>query len=334
MKTQIKNITVLGDGGWGTTLAIYLANKKYAVTIWGAFKDNIERIKKTHLNERYLPGFVIPNQIYLTDDIHQASVGSDLIILATPSQYLSSVLKQLKVKTPILNKKFLSVIKGIDTNRLLRVSESVYSILGPVSLAVLSGPTIASELASRQPTTAVIASINQALAKELQQIFNSEVFRIYLNKDVIGIELAGSIKNVIAIACGVCDGLGFGTNAKSALLTRGLAEMARLGQALGGKTKTFYGLAGLGDLVTTCVNPKSRNRSVGESLGQGKSIKVIKTSTHMVAEGVETVSAIYKLSKRHQIPMPICHEVYKIIYQGKSASKAVADLMGRTLKIE
>jgi glycerol-3-phosphate dehydrogenase (NAD(P)+) len=203
-----------------------------------------------------------------------------------------------------------------------------------IPLAVLSGPTIAIEVAKGIPSTAVIASRKQAVAKKLQEIVNSPAFRIYTNNDVIGVELGGSIKNVIAIACGVCDGLGFGTNTKAALVTRGLAEMARFGKALGAKEKTFQGLSGLGDLVTTCFSPNSRNRSVGEQLGKGNKIEHILGHMCMVAAGVETVKPVHKLSRNLEVPMPITSEVYQIIYRNKSPQKAVSDLMSRKTKAE
>lgn len=331
--SNIKNITVLGDGGWGTTLGIHLARKNYRVTIWGAFPDYVARMKKTRLNPKFLPGVKIPASIILTSDLKQAVASADLIVLAIPSQYAAAVLKKLKSRRPS-GKIFLSVIKGIDTDSLLRMSELIYKALGRVPLAVLSGPTIASEVAHGIPTTAVIASSNQAIARQLQTIFNSKTFRIYTNGDLIGVELGGSIKNVIAVACGVCDGLGYGTNAKAAILTRGLAEMARLGKALGAKPQTLTGLTGLGDLATTCFNPASRNRSVGEALGRGQSVKKVLSRMDMVAEGVATVKAVYKLSQKYKVSMPISTEVYNIIYKGKSPQKAVSDLMQRELKSE
>jgi glycerol-3-phosphate dehydrogenase (NAD(P)+) len=199
---------------------------------------------------------------------------------------------------------------------------------------VLSGPTIAIEVAKGIPSTAVVASNDRTVAKKVQAVFNSSSFRIYTNTDVAGVELGGSIKNIIAIACGVCDGLGFGSNTKAAILTRGLAEMARLGKALGAKHNTFSGLTGLGDLVTTCVSPRSRNRSVGEQLGRGRSMKSIMSNMEMVAEGVETVKAAYKLSRKYNVPMPITTEVYNIIHRNKKPSKAVSDLMTRKIKSE
>ena len=333
MKNQIKTIGIIGDGGWGTTLAIHLAQKNFAVTVWGPFPDYAREVQQTRYNPKFLPDIRLPENILITNDLNKTVEHSDLIILATPSKYILPVLKKLK-KFNFSQKIVLSVIKGIDTASLLRMSQIIHQELGKIPLAVLSGPTIALEVARGIPTTAVVASQNMQIAKVLQKIFNSETFRIYTNSDVIGVELGGSLKNVIAIACGVCDGLGFGTNAKAAILSRGLAEMARLGKAMGAKAQTFYGLTGLGDLVTTCVNAQSRNRSVGEALGQGKSIDAILSSMSMVAEGVETVKAAYKLSKKFKIPMPITEEVYNIICRNKSPRQAVTDLMQREMKAE
>ena len=252
------------------------------------------------------------------------------------SKYADTILKEIKkTKVGLSGKILLSVTKGIDTTKLLRMSEIIIKELGhSVNIAVLSGPTIAIEVAKGLPSTAVVAAHQLKIAKEVQTVFNSEHFRVYTNTDVTGVELGGSIKNIIAIACGVCDGLGFGSNTKAAILTRGLAEMARLGKALGAKQRTFSGLTGLGDLVTTCVSPRSRNRSVGEKLGQGKSIKTIMSKMEMVAEGVETVKAVYQLSQKHKISMPITTEVYNIIYKRKKPSQAVSDLMNRKTKSE
>lgn len=333
MKQKVKNIGIIGDGGWGTTLAVYLAEKGYSVTVWGPFADYAREVQQTRYNTKFLPDIRLPESILFTNEMARAVDTCEVVVLATPSKFIVSVLKQLK-KFNLSKKLVLSVVKGIDTEKLLRMSQIIEKELGKIPLAVLSGPTIAGELARRQPTTAVIASKDPHLAKDLQTVFNSDIFRIYTNSDVIGVEIGGSLKNVIAIACGVCDGLGFGTNAKAAILTRGLNEMTRLGKALGAKSSTFYGLTGLGDLVTTCVNAKSRNRSVGEALGQGKSIDEILSSMSMVAEGVETVKAAYKLGKKLKVPMPITNEVYNIITKNKKPHQAVSDLMQREMKAE
>jgi glycerol-3-phosphate dehydrogenase (NAD(P)+) len=330
---SIRSISIIGDGGWGTTLAIHLAQKGYKVTLWGAFADYVAQTAKTRENKKFLPGYRIPRSVVLTADMPLAIKSSQLIVLACPSEYLNGTLNAIKT-TDYQGKAFLSVIKGIHPETFQTMSEIIQEYLGKIPLAVLSGPTIAKETAAGIVTTAVIACEDQALAKNLQRIFNSVSFRIYTNTDVVGVEIGGSIKNVIAIACGVCDGLGLGTNAKSAILTRGLAEITRLGVALGGKPQTFYGLTGLGDLATTCFSPNSRNRTVGEALGKGKSVKAVLGSMHMVAEGVVTAKAVYRLSRTRKIPMPIVEQVYKIVFEGKNPRKAMADLMGRTLKAE
>ncbi|MFA6379161.1 MAG: NAD(P)H-dependent glycerol-3-phosphate dehydrogenase [Candidatus Omnitrophota bacterium] len=326
-------IAVIGDGGWGTTLAIHLCEKGFSVKLWGAFPDYVKRVQKTRNNTKFLPDIKIPKRIQLTSNLKEAISQSDLIVLATPSQYIRSVLLEIK-KCPYAKKSFLSVIKGIDNTKLIRISQLIHATLGNVPLAILSGPTIAGEVALKIPSTAVIACHNPIFAKKLQEIFNSQSFRIYTNSDMIGVELGGSIKNIIAIACGVCDGLGFGSNTKSAILCRGLAEMARLGEALGAQKHTFFGLSGLGDLATTCFSPQSRNRQVGEALGKGKTIKQILASRETVAEGVPTVKAVYKLSRKHRINMPITTEVFRIIYKKKNPRDAVKDLMTRKLKSE
>jgi len=334
MNFSINKIAVIGDGGWGTTLAVHLAKKGFPVTLWGAFAENIRQIQRNRVNQKFLPGIPIPPNVQATADLGLAIKTSDLIVLAVPSQYLSGVLKKIR-RLPLDDKTFLSVAKGIDTKSLLRMSQIIHKELGPVHLAVLSGPNIAMEVAKGIPSTAVIASSNGRLAKALQEIFNSDYFRVYRNTDIIGVELGGSLKNVIAIACGVCDGLGFGSNTKAAILTRGLVEIARLGNAMGGKVATFSGLAGLGDLVTTCNSPQSRNRYVGEQLGKGKPMKeILAAMNNRVAEGVETVKAVIKLSKKHKIPLPIAEEVYNVIYKSKSAQSAVRDLMTRKTKAE
>jgi len=329
-------VSVIGDGGWGTTLAVHLAKKKFPVRLWGPFPSYARRMQKNRYNTKFLPGIHLPRNIKVIDDLSDALSNSNFIIFAIPSQYARAVLKRIKSTGSAFNDKiFLSVTKGIDTKKLLRVSEIIRHELGNhFPLAVLSGPTIAAEVARGVPSTAVVSSHDLTIARKTQKILNSKSFRIYTNTDVVGTEIGGSVKNVIAIACGVCDGLGFGSNTKAAILTRGLAEMTRLGKALGAHQKTFYGLTGLGDLVTTCFSPKSRNRGVGELLGRGKAIKTITSRMAMIAEGVETSKAVRNLSLKHRIPMPISTEVYNIIYRNKKPGRAVNDLMTRKMKSE
>ncbi len=335
IKENIHKISVIGDGGWGTTLAIHLAKKKYPVRLWGPFPDYVRKVKQDRYNPKFLPGIPIPPEVILTADLKEAVSDCDLLVFAVPSKYAYDVICNIKKTNVDFSKKiFLSVTKGIETQNFLTISQMVKKELGEIFFAVLSGPNIAREVALGVPSIAVVASAQPDVASSIQKIFNSEKFRIYTNPDVVGVELAGSLKNIIAIACGVCDGLGFGTNTKAAILTRGLTEMARLGEVLGAQVQTFSGLSGLGDLVTTSFNQQSRNRCLGEQLGKGKTLNEILSHMDMVAEGVETVKAVYELSQQHKISMPITDEVYEILYKNKKPSQAVADLMTREMKAE
>lgn len=332
--TSSLKIGVLGDGGWGTTLAIALSRKGYSVTLWSAFRDYAEILARTRKNYKFLPGIKIPKKITITANLRQATFDKELIILAVPSQYLRGVLKNIAKEGYSQKPFYVSVSKGIEVGSLKRMSEVIQEVLPNIKLAVLSGPTIAYELARGFPTTAVIACPSKKIRRTLQDIFTTDSFRIYTNDDMVGVELGGSLKNVIAIACGICDGLGFGTNAKAALLARGICEMARLGKAMGAKEETFFGLSGLGDLVTTCTSAYSRNRFVGEQIGKGKRLKEIVSGMQMVAEGVVTTKSAYALSCRHNVDMPITQQVYLVLYKNKSPLKAVNDLMGRRKKEE
>jgi glycerol-3-phosphate dehydrogenase (NAD(P)+) len=327
-------IVVLGDGGWGTTLAIVLAQKGFNVTIWGAFKDYVDLLNKKRQNAKFLPGIKIPKDIFITADLSEALKDKTLVILAVPSQHMRSVLKRVKRCAFAKNTMFLSVAKGIEISTLKRMSQVIQEELGKVRFAVLSGPTIAHEVATKIPTVAVIACADRKLRKELQNIFMTERFRIYTNHDVVGVELGGSLKNIIAIACGISDGLGFGTNTKAAILSRGLVEISRLGKAMGAHSSTFNGITGLGDLVTTCISPFSRNRHVGEDIGKGKTLSQIQRGMQMVAEGVPTAKSAYALSLKYKVDMPITREVYRVLYKNKSPLAALKDLMTREKKEE
>ncbi|MFA5145708.1 MAG: NAD(P)H-dependent glycerol-3-phosphate dehydrogenase [Candidatus Omnitrophota bacterium] len=328
------NIAVLGDGGWGTTLAILLSRKGFNVSLWSAFVDYAKYLDKKRVNTKFLPKVRIPKEIKITHDLRDVIKEKDLIILAIPSQYLRQTLNKIKEFGPDNKAIYVSVVKGIEISTLKRMSEVILSVLGRVKLAVLSGPTIAHEVAYGIPTTAVVAAKDKKIRTYLQNVFMTERFRIYTNSDVIGVELGGSLKNIIAIACGASDGLGFGTNTKAALLSRGVAEISRLGQAMGAEKNTFFGISGLGDLVTTCISPYSRNRFVGEQIGKGKSWAQIKKSMQMVAEGVPTTKSAYVLSLKYKVEIPIIKEVYFILYKNKSPLKAVRDLMTREKKEE
>ncbi|RKY32880.1 MAG: glycerol-3-phosphate dehydrogenase [Candidatus Omnitrophota bacterium] len=335
------NISVLGDGGWGTTLAILLNNKGYKVTLWSAFEDYAIYLNKKRVNSKFLPAVKIPRNIEITHDLAQAVKYKELIVLAIPSQHLRRVLKKIRDHDYKSCPRFLSVVKGIETKTLKRMSEVIHEELGRIKLAVLSGPTIAHEVARGIPTTAVAASYDRATMKSIQNIFMTERFRVYTNSDVIGVELGGSFKNVIAIACGISDGLGFGSNTKSALLARGIVEISRLGHVMGARLQTFSGISGLGDLATTCMSPYSRNRFVGEQIGKGRVLREITKRMQMpacrqagVAEGVPTAKSAYALSLKHKVSMPITKEVYSVLYKNKSPLKAVRDLMTREGKAE
>lgn len=330
---EMKKIAILGDGGWGTTLAMHLHKKGFRVILWGAFKDYTAYLDKKRINTKFLPGIKIPQGIKITHSLEQAILGAVILVLAVPSKYLRAVLKKIK-RFNLSKVIILNVAKGIETSSLKRMSQLIEEELGPVKLAVLSGPTIAREVAMGIPTTAVISSKNISLAKYLQEIFNSQRFRIYTNKDLTGVELGGSLKNIIAIACGISDGLGFGTNTKAALLARGISEMTRLGKKMGAEEKTFFGISGLGDLVTTCISQFSRNRFLGEQIGKGKKVVSVIKHMQMVAEGFTTVKSAYELSKKFKVEMPITKEVYAVLYKNKNARKAVNDLMLRRIKEE
>ena len=328
------NISVLGDGGWGTTLAIMLHNKGNAVTLWGAFPKYVSYLKQKRINTQFLSGIRVPRTLEITADLKKATESKDLIILAIPSQYMRQILKRIKIYNIPKRTRFLSVTKGLEINTLRRMSQVIREELGKVKLAVLSGPTIAYEVARGVPTTAVIASGSKDLRRSIASMLNTDRFRIYTNDDLIGVELGGSLKNIIAIACGISDGLGFGTNTKAALLSRGLTEICRLGTRIGAKPKTFSGISGLGDLVTTCISPFSRNRYLGEQIGKGKTLKQVSDKMKMIAEGVPTTRAAYRLAVKYKVDMPITKEVYRVLYRNKSPRKAVRDLMTRSLKEE
>ncbi|MFH0917788.1 MAG: NAD(P)H-dependent glycerol-3-phosphate dehydrogenase [Candidatus Omnitrophota bacterium] len=326
-------IAILGDGGWGTTLARLLSGQGYAVTLWGVFAGYTKTMAKTRYNPKFLPGIKIPSEIEITSNIKSAVSDKEIVVLAIPSQYTRLTLRKI-VGSFAKKTIFLSVTKGIEVGSAKRISEIIRAELGQVRLAVLSGPTIASEVAKEVPTAAVVASANKQIRKTIQAVFSTKRFRLYTNPDVVGVELGGSLKNVIAIACGVSDGLGFGTNTKAAILTRGLAEISRLGKAMGAKSTTFSGISGLGDLVTTCISKQSRNRSVGELIGKGRQLKEIYRHMQMVAEGVPTAKSAYALSLKYKIEMPIIKEVYLLLYKKKSPAQAVNDLMTRKSKQE
>ncbi|MFH1406517.1 MAG: NAD(P)H-dependent glycerol-3-phosphate dehydrogenase [Candidatus Omnitrophota bacterium] len=326
-------VSVLGDGGWGTTLSILLSKKQHNVTLWSAFTDYARELQNTRENKKFLPNALIPKQIQITADIKQALNDAEVLVVAIPSKYMRETLAQLKGSD--LNKIIVvSVSKGLENKTLLRMSQLLEETLKNIRMAVLSGPTIAYEVAKGMPTAAVVASDDEATAKQVQDCFMAEGFRLYTCGDVVGVELGGALKNVIAIAAGICDGLGLGSNTKAGLMTRGLVEMKRLGVAMGADEKTFNGLSGLGDLITTCMSAQSRNHCAGIEVAKGKSVEVIERETPMVAEGLRTCIAANELAKKYKLDMPITAQAYSILYEGKDPRRAVYDLMTRERKAE
>lgn len=328
-----KRILVLGTGGWGTALSIVLHNKGHNVTLWGSTPDYVEYLKEHRENKKYLKGIEIPSDLEITSDIAKAQIEIDLIVVAIPTPYVRKTIKPLE-NHYVLGTPIVSVIKGIENETLMRGSEILRDVFGEQPVALLLGPSHAEEVARKLPTTVVIACKNIKLAKEIQDIFITERFRVYTNTDVIGVEIGTSVKNVIAIAAGICDGLGFGNNSKAALITRGLAETMRLGVAMGSQRDTFSGLAGLGDLITTCVSPYGRNRLVGEQIAKGKKLSQILEEMDQVAEGILTTKSVCKLANKYNVEMPITKEIYNILFEDKDPIKAVNELMVREPKSE
>ncbi len=326
-------IAILGDGGWGTTLAVLCAEQGRRVRLWSAFPEHAQAIRTQGENKKFLPGIPVSHAIQITADLAEAIAEARIIVIAAPSQYLRQTVERLRT-LPLGNRLLVSAAKGIERGTLLRMSEVVQQTLGTVHLAVLSGPTIAREVAEHLPTACVVASMEIRWAEEAQDALSAPHFRLYTQRDVVGVELGGSLKNVVAIAAGIADGLGFGSNTKAALLTRGMAEITRLGVACGAQPDTFWGLSGFGDLLTTCVSPQSRNRSLGEALGRGERLRDLLAKTEMVVEGVETARSARDLAQRHGIDMPITREVYAVLYEDKSPQAAVQSLLMRERRSE
>jgi len=326
-------ISIIGDGGWGTANALLLAGYGHDVTVWGPFPEYVEEVRKTHLNARYLPGVIIPGKIGWTADGASAVAGADVVVLASPSKFYGDVCARFAGLIPA-GAVVVSLTKGLCENTHARMSELAQRILGCTRIVVLSGPTHAEEVSRGIPTTIVAASADAAAAKLVQTIWNGPRFRVYTSDDPVGVEVGGAVKNVIAIAVGCSDGLGFGDNTRAALITRGLAEVARFAAAYGAKPQTVYGLSGIGDLIVTCTSAHSRNHAVGLRLGQGERIDAITGSMHMVAEGVWNAQVIHALAAKLGVEMPITELVYRVCYEDFPVLKAIESLMGRTMKSE
>ncbi len=325
-------ISVIGAGSWGTTLASLLADKGYDVTLWTRETDLAEQINNERINNLYLPDIALSHNLKATNDIAEAVSASRYIVNVVPTQYIRPVFTQAKqyIKEESI---IISAAKGIEIETLLTPSMVLKEILGkPVS--IISGPSFAKEVAAKLPTAVTLATEDKKTGLLLQEIFNTDYFRVYTHDDIIGVEIGGALKNVIAIASGICEGLGLGHNSRAALITRGLSEIARLGIGMNAREITFSGLSGLGDLVLTCTGPLSRNYTVGRKLGQGQKLSDILSGTMHVAEGVTTTRAAYDLSKKLDIDLPITEQVYLTLYKDKPPKEAVRDLMNRTLKSE
>jgi glycerol-3-phosphate dehydrogenase (NAD(P)+) len=329
-----ERVTIVGDGAMATVCSLLLSQGGHEVTLWGAFEESINRLIQNRENQRLLPGVKLPRNLRLTANDAECFQGCTLILSAVPTQYMRNVWRRLARHVPA-GVPIVSVAKGIENQTLMRPTQIMLDVVGRGrSLAALSGPNIAAELARYLPATAVAASEDAELAQRIQSVFSTQWFRVYTNPDVIGTELAGATKNVIAIAAGILDGLAAGNNAKAALVTRGLVEITRLGMAMGAQESTFQGLAGMGDLVTTCVSPEGRNRTVGEQIGKGRKLQDVLGSMDSVAEGVPTTRSVRELSIRYNVEMPITESVHAVLFEGMDVIRALTTLMTRDSKPE
>lgn len=331
-----KKIAVLGAGSWGTALSISLGHDGHPVTLWARRPEAAAFMQRERHNPTYLPGAPIPPAVTITSDLQEAAAGAGLWCFATPSQ---AVRETAAAVAPLASEGLIviSVAKGIENDTLLTTTQVLDDVLQPVPRAhigVLYGPSHAEEVAEGKPTTVVAAAYASDVAHEVQALFMTHRLRVYLNYDVIGVEIAGSVKNIMAIAAGIGDGLGYGDNTKAAIVTRGLAEIKRLGLAMGAESSTFAGLAGIGDLVVTCMSRHSRNRYLGEQIGRGRTLAEVEREMTMVAEGVRTTKSVYALAQRYHIEMPITEAVYAILFEGKQPQEAVDELMARAAKRE
>ena len=334
--SMFENISIIGDGAMATVMAMLLCEKKMQVRIWGYDREQLGEIERHRENIKFLPGYKLPRSLAFEPDDARIMAGADLIVSAVPCQFIRQVCERLRDYVPD-DVPIVSTAKGIENDTLLRPSQILADVLGEKGgrvFAVLSGPTIADELARKLPATACAAAVDEQLAKDVQRTFNCSWLRVYSNTDIVGVELAAACKNIIAIAAGIIDGVGAGDNAKAALLCRGLAEITRLGVACEARPQTFAGLTGLGDLVTTCISPKGRNRSFGERIGKGQTVEAARRATESVIEGFATCKSVIALAKQYDVEMPITQAVYEVLFEDKSVQRAISDLMTRRLKAE
>lgn len=329
-------IGVLGAGSWGTTLAVLLLGNGHRVSLWTYREDQAQAIRETHQNTPFLPGIIVPEELEILTDLERAISSKDLIVAAVPSQFLRSVTRRVE-DCDLRNTIVVNVAKGIENESLMTMSEVLLDVLKRVkseNICTLSGPSYAVEVSRQIPTAVVAASTAVQTAKAVQAAFSTPYFRIYVNEDLRGVELGGSLKNVIAIGAGISDGAGFGDNTKAAIMTRGIVEITRLGVAMGAEPRTFAGLSGVGDLIVTCMSRHSRNRYVGEQVGKGRKLSDVLEEMVMVAEGVQTTKSTRDLARKYGIELPIANEVHSALFEGKDPHKATQDLMTRDAKGE
>jgi glycerol-3-phosphate dehydrogenase (NAD(P)+) len=329
----LKNLAIIGGGSWGTALAIVLAPRFSRVTLWVYESDLAARMATGRINDVYLPDSSLPTNVEVTSDLATALGGAEIVLGVMPSHLARGLYRRM---LPALSDSmvFVSATKGLENHSLLRTSEVIREVVGTPRVAVISGPSFAREVARAEPTAVVAAATEPGLAESVQAAFSGPTFRVYTSSDPIGVEIGGSIKNVVAIGAGVLHGLGLGHNAMAALITRGLAEMTRLAVAMGGRPATLAGLAGLGDLVLTCTGDLSRNRAVGVELARGRGLEEIVNSMKMVAEGVKTTDAAVDLAERYSVEMPIAGQMHQMLHSGTSPQEAIRRLMERSLKGE
>lgn len=326
-------IGIIGAGSWGTALSVLLHKNKNQVTVWSVMEDEIKMLRTEHEQKEKLPGVKLPEDMIFTTDLEEAIVGKDVLVLAVPSPYTRSTAAKM---APFVaeGQKVVNVAKGIEEATLMTLSEVIEEEIKKADVSVLSGPSHAEEVGRGIPTTIVVGSKKKETAEYLQNLFMNEVFRVYTSSDVLGIELGAALKNVVALAAGIADGLGYGDNTKAALITRGIAEIARLGISMGGRIETFYGLTGIGDLIVTCASMHSRNRRAGILIGKGATMEEAMAEVKMVVEGVYSAKAGYALSKKYGVSMPIIEQINKVLFEGASAEQAVKELMLRDKKAE
>jgi glycerol-3-phosphate dehydrogenase (NAD(P)+) len=328
-------VAVVGAGSWGTTVAAFVAERE-DVVLWARAPESAETIQRDRQNTRYLPGVQLPDRLRCTSDLAAACAGAEVVVFGVPSHGMRAVVRAAR---PHIGRDaaLISLAKGIEQDSLARMTEVVVDELPDhdrARIGVLTGPNLAREVAAGQPTASVVAVSDETVAATLQRVFWAPHLRVYTNPDVVGCEIAGALKNVLAIGAGIADGLGYGDNTKAALITRGLAELARLGVALGGEPLTFAGLAGMGDLIATCSSPQSRNRHVGVELGRGRALDDVLAEMNMVAEGVKTTAAVLALAGRAGVEMPLSAFVGRVLYEGARPVDLIPELMGRTAKSE